>query len=96
MITFLLSMFPTLNIYAVLYLRIFSFMVKFLVECRTSVGRLGQINEWSSRGESLNHSTPSFLVYTRVGHIPHLTWDVVEKSLHFLQTPILQFTLPSL
>uniref|UniRef100_A0A914DQY7 tRNA-guanine(15) transglycosylase-like domain-containing protein n=1 Tax=Acrobeloides nanus TaxID=290746 RepID=A0A914DQY7_9BILA len=34
------------------------------------------------------------MVYTRIGHIPHLTWDVAQKFLKFSQEPILQFTLP--
>lgn len=74
-------------------------MVKFLIECRTSAGRLGQISEWGSfniNEEKFHHVTPSFLLYTRLGHIPHLTWDVATKFLKFTQDPILQLTLPSL
>ncbi|VDN29660.1 unnamed protein product [Cylicostephanus goldi] len=36
------------------------------------------------------------MIYLRAGHIPHLTWDVVQNWLKLDQTPIYQLTLPSL
>lgn len=70
-------------------------MVKFLVDARSKYGRLGRILEWGKDAEPMDHATPSFLVYTRAGHIPHLTWDVAQRELTFTQTPIYQHTLPT-
>ncbi|CAI4222900.1 unnamed protein product [Auanema sp. JU1783] len=69
-------------------------MVKFAVETQGVLGRLGKIEKWGN--VSLNHSTPSCMIYLRGGHIPHLTWDVAEKQLKLEQDPIYQMTLPSL
>uniref|UniRef100_A0A1I7WJG0 General transcription factor IIF subunit 2 n=1 Tax=Heterorhabditis bacteriophora TaxID=37862 RepID=A0A1I7WJG0_HETBA len=44
----------------------------------------------------IEHATPSCMVYLRAGHIPHLTWDVVQKWLKLDQKPIFQLTLPGL
>lgn len=32
-------------------------------------------------------ATPSYMLYTRAGHIPHLTWTLATKHLHFEQMP---------
>ncbi|CAD6186606.1 unnamed protein product [Caenorhabditis auriculariae] len=69
-------------------------MVKFAVEKKTKLGRLGKVEEWGD--VPLSHATPSYMTYLRGGHIPHLTWDVAEKRLSLSQTPIYQLTLPSL
>ncbi|GMS80150.1 hypothetical protein PENTCL1PPCAC_2325, partial [Pristionchus entomophagus] len=69
-------------------------MVDFVVSRTTQIGRSGSISKWGNA--SLTQETPSFLVYTRSGHIPHLTWEVVETQLKLSQTPIYQMTLPSL
>ncbi|VDM46143.1 unnamed protein product [Toxocara canis] len=69
-------------------------MVKFVVESCTAIGRLGRISSWGD--VQIEHRTPSCMVYTRAGHIPHLTWDVATNWLHLIQQPIFQLTLPSL
>ncbi|MFH4973926.1 hypothetical protein AB6A40_000635 [Gnathostoma spinigerum] len=69
-------------------------MVKFKVENSSMLGRLGRISVWGD--VAVEHETPSYLVYTRAGHIPHLTGDVSSKWLQLSQTPIYQFSLPSL
>ncbi|VDK56799.1 unnamed protein product [Anisakis simplex] len=69
-------------------------MVKFVVErSSTAFGRLGLITAWGDK--PIEHRTPSCMLYTRCGHIPHLTWDVVNDWLHLAQPPIYQLTLPS-
>lgn len=69
-------------------------MVKFTIEKKTLLGRLGKIESWGP--VEVNHHTPSCMTYLRAGHIPHLTWDVAENQLKLEQTPIYQMTLPSL
>ncbi|CAB3396607.1 unnamed protein product [Caenorhabditis bovis] len=70
-------------------------MVKFNLEKKTTLGRLGSIDVWGSIDVG-NHRTPSYMTYLRGGHIPHLTWDVAVKQLNLSQKPIYQLTLPSL
>lgn len=69
-------------------------MVKFVVEGGTAFGRIGRISAWGD--VQLDHRTPSCMLYTRAGHIPHLTWQVFNEWLHLLQQPIFQLTLSSL
>lgn len=69
-------------------------MVKFQIEKKTLLGRLGKIDTWGS--VEVNHQTPSFQTYLRAGHIPHLTWEVAENQLKLEQTHIFQMTLPTL
>lgn len=69
-------------------------MVKFVVESGTALGRIGRITSWGD--VQLDHRTPSCMLYTRAGHIPHLTWQVFTEWLHLLQQPIFQLTLPSI
>lgn len=69
-------------------------MVKFVVESGTALGRIGRITSWGD--VQLDHRTPSCMLYTRAGHIPHLTWQVFTEWLHLLQQPIFQLTLPSM
>ncbi|PAV78340.1 hypothetical protein WR25_24771 isoform B [Diploscapter pachys] len=69
-------------------------MVKHVVEKKTALGRLGKITQWGVK--QLEHATPSCMIYTRAGHIPHLTWDVAEKWLDLKQTPIYQFPIQSI
>uniref|UniRef100_A0A8R1V369 tRNA-guanine(15) transglycosylase-like domain-containing protein n=1 Tax=Pristionchus pacificus TaxID=54126 RepID=A0A8R1V369_PRIPA len=69
-------------------------MVHFSVGLSTQIGRVGSISKWGNA--QLTQQTPSFMVYTRSGHIPHLTWEVVDTQLRLNQTPIYQMTLPSL
>uniref|UniRef100_A0A1I7T6A8 Queuine tRNA-ribosyltransferase accessory subunit 2 n=3 Tax=Caenorhabditis tropicalis TaxID=1561998 RepID=A0A1I7T6A8_9PELO len=69
-------------------------MVKFTIEKKTLLGRLGKIDTWGS--VEVNHQTPSCMTYLRAGHIPHLTWEVAATQLRLEQTPIYQMTLPSL
>ncbi|CAI2352493.1 unnamed protein product [Caenorhabditis sp. 36 PRJEB53466] len=69
-------------------------MVKFNIEKKTILGRLGEINSWGP--VEVNHQTPSCMTYLRGGHIPHLTWEVAVNQLRPDQTPIYQLTLPSL
>ncbi|KAI1702157.1 queuine tRNA-ribosyltransferase domain-containing protein [Ditylenchus destructor] len=79
-------------------------MVRFEVEMSsTSTGifhkmRLGRLLEWSraKMDQTENIRTPSYLLYTRSGHIPHLTWKLADKHLRFEQKPILQLTLSSI
>lgn len=68
-------------------------MVKFVLESRTALGRTGLISKWGT--QDVDHRTPSCLIYTRAGHIPHLTWEVATKWLRHIQQPIFQLTLPS-
>ncbi|GMT10740.1 hypothetical protein PFISCL1PPCAC_2037, partial [Pristionchus fissidentatus] len=69
-------------------------MVEFCVSRTTPLGRSGSISKWGSA--PLIQQTPSFLVYTRSGHVPHLTWEVMETQMKLSQTPVYQMTLPSL
>lgn len=69
-------------------------MVKFMVQRSTVKGRIGKILRWGNI--TVEHETPSYMVYTRAGHIPHLTWDVATTHLKHRQSPIYQLTLPSL
>ncbi|EFO28416.1 queuine tRNA-ribosyltransferase [Loa loa] len=69
-------------------------MVKFMVQRSTVNGRSGKIFRWGN--VIVEHETPSYMVYTRAGHIPHLTWDVATAHLKHRQPPIYQLTLPSL
>ncbi|XP_041480899.1 queuine tRNA-ribosyltransferase accessory subunit 2-like [Lytechinus variegatus] len=53
--------------------------MKFILESITKEGcRCGIIKELGSRG-NLAIDTPTCLLYTRAGAVPHLTWDLVEK-----------------
>ncbi|KAI6222907.1 TGT domain-containing protein [Aphelenchoides fujianensis] len=77
--------------------------MKFTVDCHRKLARLGRITEWGFPTEPddaiqciLDHQTPSFLVYTRAGHVPHLTRDVFEKYVKFEQRPIFQIPLPTI
>ncbi|VDM07479.1 unnamed protein product [Wuchereria bancrofti] len=69
-------------------------MVKFVVQRSTVNGRIGKIFCWGN--VNIEHETPSCMMYTRAGHIPHLTWDVAAAHLRHRQSPIYQLTLPSL
>uniref|UniRef100_A0A915B3W8 tRNA-guanine(15) transglycosylase-like domain-containing protein n=1 Tax=Parascaris univalens TaxID=6257 RepID=A0A915B3W8_PARUN len=69
-------------------------MVKFMMENGTTFGRIGRIISWGD--VQLDHRTPSCMLYTRMGHIPHLTWQVFNEWLHLIQQPIFQLTLPSI
>lgn len=69
-------------------------MVKFIVQQSTVNGRIGKIFRWGD--VTIEHETPSCMLYTRAGHIPHLTWDVANAYLKHRQPPIYQLTLPSL
>uniref|UniRef100_A0A915PH28 tRNA-guanine(15) transglycosylase-like domain-containing protein n=1 Tax=Setaria digitata TaxID=48799 RepID=A0A915PH28_9BILA len=69
-------------------------MVKFVLERNTVNGRIGKIFGWGN--VALEHETPSCMMYTRAGHVPHLTWDVASTYLKFRQPPIYQLTLPTL
>ncbi|KAI1715314.1 transcription initiation factor IIF, beta subunit domain-containing protein [Ditylenchus destructor] len=79
-------------------------MVRFEVEMSsTSAGilhkmRLGRLLEWSHAKLDQTEiiRTPSYLLYTRAGHIPHLSWKLANKHLQFEQKPILQLTLSSI
>ncbi|KAL3985641.1 Queuine tRNA-ribosyltransferase family protein [Acanthocheilonema viteae] len=68
-------------------------MMKFVVQRSTVNGRIGKIFHWGN--VTIEHETPSCMVYTRAGHIPHLTWDVANAHLKHRQSPIYQLTLPS-
>lgn len=77
-------------------------MVKFVVEKHCGLARSGRLTQWGVPPRTdpddkmlciLDHRTPSFLVYTRHGHIPHLTWDNLGTRLDFLQRPIFQVSL---
>lgn len=59
-------------------------------------GRIGSFNKWCKKSLPQKCQTPCYLMYTRAGHIPHLTWNVVKKHLHLKQTLILQLSLPSM
>ncbi|KAM3717077.1 Queuine tRNA-ribosyltransferase accessory subunit [Dirofilaria immitis] len=68
-------------------------MVEFMVQRSTVNGRIGKIFRWGNF--AMEHETPSCMIYTRAGHIPHLTWDVAAAYLKYQQPPIYQLTLPS-
>ncbi|KAI6186632.1 Queuine tRNA-ribosyltransferase accessory subunit 2 [Aphelenchoides besseyi] len=77
--------------------------MKFTVDKRFKFARLGRITNYgvpSERDDSiqciLDHQTPSFLLYTKAGHVPHLTWDVFEKHVKLSQRPIFQIPVPSI
>ncbi|KAI6189869.1 Queuine tRNA-ribosyltransferase accessory subunit 2 [Aphelenchoides bicaudatus] len=79
-------------------------MVVFGVEGQRGLSRVGRITQWglSTALESGNgvkatfeQETPSFMVYTRAGHIPNLTWDVTKKWISFTQQPIYQIPVSS-
>lgn len=71
-----------------------SAMVRFHIEKCNSFGRVGRLKLWGD--VEIDHATPSCMIYTRAGHIPHLSWDVVNKWIKFMQRPIFQITLPTL
>jgi hypothetical protein len=58
--------------------------------------RLGQIRRWS-RKSSDKHSdeaeleTPAFLLYTRAGVVPHLSWPTMGRFLRFEVVFFLRF-----
>lgn len=54
-------------------------------------GRISDLEAKHCKSSKLN-----YMIYTRAGHIPHLTWDLVLKYLRFNQDIILQLTLPTL
>ncbi|CAG9539452.1 unnamed protein product [Cercopithifilaria johnstoni] len=68
-------------------------MIKFMVQRSTVNGRIGKIFRWGD--VTMEHETPSFMIYTRGGCIPHLTWNVASAHLKHRQSPIYQITLPS-
>uniref|UniRef100_A0A1I8AAT0 Uncharacterized protein n=1 Tax=Steinernema glaseri TaxID=37863 RepID=A0A1I8AAT0_9BILA len=69
---------------------------KFVLERTGTYGRIGLINEWGSDATSLQRATPTYVIYTRAGHIPHLTWDTVASKLKLKQSAnLFQLTLPS-
>ncbi|VDO46074.1 unnamed protein product [Onchocerca flexuosa] len=68
-------------------------MVEFMVQRSTVNGRIGKIFRWGN--VAVEHETPSCMMYTRAGHIPHLTWDVATTYLKYRQPPIYQLILPS-
>jgi hypothetical protein len=70
-------------------------MVIFGVEKQIGFARFGKITQWGISAKAISHETPSFMVYTRSGHLPHLTWDVVDKWINFSQKPIFQISLSS-
>lgn len=41
--------------------------------------RLGLIGRWGTKSTSL--ATPTCTIYTRYGHIPHITNDVIKQML---------------
>lgn len=56
--------------------------MKFIVESITKEGcRFGRIKEIGCHA-NLTVETPACLMYTRAGAVPHLTWDLVEKTNH--------------
>lgn len=69
-------------------------MVKYSVLKRTAEGRVGEVTEWG--GVVIHFETPACLLYTKGGHIPHLTWDTVEQKVNLAQPSVYQLTLPSL
>lgn len=78
-------------------------MVKFNVELAAGTtlprgGRIGRIDQWCTKkfDAEADVRTPSFLLYTRAGHVPHVTWNLVQKHVKFSQPMVLQFVLPSM
>ncbi|KAE9552112.1 hypothetical protein FO519_004692 [Halicephalobus sp. NKZ332] len=67
------------------------------VERQTGLGRICRITEWGTFPEPTDIQTPAYLTYTRVGHIPNITWDVYEKELkqNLKQRQVFQLTLGS-
>ncbi|CAD5223956.1 unnamed protein product [Bursaphelenchus okinawaensis] len=72
-------------------------MVKFVVSRHCGLARIGRLTEWGlpSRIDPddkmqciLDHQTPTFMVYTRGGHVPHLTWDTFNTKVNIQQRPI--------
>ncbi|TKR86377.1 hypothetical protein L596_010981 [Steinernema carpocapsae] len=69
---------------------------KFVLDKTTTIGRIGWINEWGRDSSALDRATPSYMIYTRAGHIPHMTWDTVGSKLTLKQkVELFQITLPS-
>lgn len=60
-------------------------------EILKTFGQISELETMSGKKSKLN-----YLIYTRAGHIPHLTWDLVSKHLRLSQNIILQLTLPTL
>jgi len=78
-------------------------VIEFNVKTTSFSGaRLGEITRWTRDGGKSNNflstpiRTPGYMLYTRAGHIPHLSFDVVEKHLKFRQAPVLQIVFPSI
>ncbi|CAD5231424.1 unnamed protein product [Bursaphelenchus xylophilus] len=72
-------------------------MVKFVVVRHCGLARSGRLTEWGIPPHTdpddkmqciLDHQTPTFMVYTRGGHIPHLTWDTFNSKVNIQQRPI--------
>uniref|UniRef100_A0A915DJB5 tRNA-guanine(15) transglycosylase-like domain-containing protein n=1 Tax=Ditylenchus dipsaci TaxID=166011 RepID=A0A915DJB5_9BILA len=49
-----------------------------MIESKTIVGRLGRLVEFTE-DNTQSVCTPAYMIYTRAGHIPHLTWHVFDK-----------------
>ena len=69
--------------------------VKLDVEKQTQSGRLCRISEWGDYSHPVDIQSPAYLTYTRFGHIPHITWDILDKELILKQQQIYQLTLNS-
>jgi len=71
-------------------------MVIFGIEKQTGLARLGRITQWGlSKAKMIDQETPSYMIYTRSGHIPDLTWDSVDKWIKLSQKPIYQVSTSS-
>lgn len=71
-------------------------MVDFVVhQFREHIGRIGCIKSWANTSLA-NVETPFCMVHTTVGHIPHLTHDVIETVKLLPPNVVYQLTLPSL
>ncbi|CEF62909.1 Queuine tRNA-ribosyltransferase subunit QTRTD1 [Strongyloides ratti] len=69
-------------------------MIKFEVRKCTNIGRLGEFIEWGEE-KYMKHKTPSYMIYTRGGSIPHLHWKNFENYLKLKQEPIVQISISS-
>uniref|UniRef100_A0A0K0E9V0 TGT domain-containing protein n=1 Tax=Strongyloides stercoralis TaxID=6248 RepID=A0A0K0E9V0_STRER len=69
-------------------------MIKFEVKKCTSIGRLGEFIEWGEE-KYITHKTPSYMIYTRGGSIPHLQWKNFKNHLKLKQESIIQINISS-
>uniref|UniRef100_A0AC35TPJ2 TGT domain-containing protein n=1 Tax=Rhabditophanes sp. KR3021 TaxID=114890 RepID=A0AC35TPJ2_9BILA len=70
-------------------------MIKFELRKSTTLGRAGEILEWGETFQNIHHKTPSYMVYTRGGCVPHLQWKNFSDHLKLTQDPLLQVNLGS-